>query len=414
LRDKQQPSALLRLRGGALPRGEDLTVPTRASSLAAVGDAEAAIDRLHVVGPVRGVSGHDRHTREFVRQFVKLGVAVQVTHMHGWSPELPADRRETWIDELARSVDAEHVLHFTMPTRAQPVAGRRNVNYTMFEATRIPAEWVRRAYDHELVVVPTAGCRDAWVDSGVDARRVRVAPLGVDAEHFGRPAAPIDLTTTRGTRVSDYSTRVLNVAEPRPRKNVIGLLRVWINATSADDDAVLILKSSLYHEWALTQLGDDILAMQRALGATLANAAPVVLISDALTDDEMLSLYATATHYVSLSHGEGWDMPMMEAAVAGLQLVAPRHSSYVEYLTDDEVEFVPARTAPFRCEGRLGAEDELFFGGLSWWDPDEDAATRTIGRIIGGSAAPKASPAKRIAREYGWDRAARLLLEAME
>ena len=50
--------------------------------------------------------------------------------------------------------------------------------------------------------------------------------------------------------------------------------------------------------------------------------------SRVFTDAELPSLYAAATHYVSLSHGEGWDMPLCEAAASGLAVIAPRHTAY--------------------------------------------------------------------------------------
>ena len=57
------------------------------------------IDRLSVVGPFHGPSGYDRHTREFVRQFVALGVDVHLTQLDGWSSPVPEEMRERWLDE---------------------------------------------------------------------------------------------------------------------------------------------------------------------------------------------------------------------------------------------------------------------------------------------------------------------------
>jgi glycosyltransferase involved in cell wall biosynthesis len=290
----------------------------------------------------------------------------------------------------------------------------RNVNYTMFEAARIPQPWAAAATLHDLIVLPTAAARDAWADSGADERRLRVAPLGVDAGFFAQASPPLPLVTPGGMPVAHFGTRFLNVAELRPRKNLLGLLRVWIRATRADDDAVLILKGSAFRPHALAQFMQDVLDVQSALGRGLTSAAPVVLLPGHLSDVQMRALYRTATHYWSLSHGEGWDQPMMEAAVSGLKLVAPRHTAYLEYLSDDDAELLPARLAPFRSEGRMGAEDALFFAGLSWWHPDEDAAVDTVRRIVDGHATPKRSPAERIARDYTWERAGRLLLEALE
>lgn len=366
---------------------------------------------LDVVGPFKGSSGYDRHTREFVREFVRQGVEVQLINLDGWSVELPPALRETWFDQLNIPVSAKTILHFTMPGQGRPCFGMRNVNYTMFEADRIPQAWVDCAFAHDLIVLPTEAAFRAWADSGVPEARLRLCPLGVNADYFGTPAEPAPLFLPDGRPVASFTTRFLNIAELRPRKNHLGLLRAWMKATHRDDDAVLILKASVFQSRVLPQFQADVWEMQQQTGKSLSDAAPIVVIAGTLPNDGMLSLYASATHYISLSHGEGWDQAMMEASVAGLQLIAPRHTAYLTYLTDDEAHFIPAPSGPATFEGQLGIEDRIFFDGLNWWNPDEDAAAELIRAIAGSKAAPKRSPKDRIAAQYTWAKAAERLLE---
>lgn len=365
---------------------------------------------VEVVGPYRGSTGYDRHTRELVRHFVQLGTEVQLHHLDGWSQPLPDDARETWFDELHRPVGAGVLLHFTMPTQARPRNGIRNVNYTMFEADRIPGVWAARAADHDCTVVPTESSRQAWIAGGVAPDRVRVSPLGVDAEFFGAASPPLALHVPDGREVCAFRRRFLNIADLRPRKNHLGLLRCWIRATRADDDAVLIVKTNPLNAAMLDTFRGDVDAMQRHLGRTLDEAAPVVFLPATVTNEQLRGLYRSATHYISLSLGEGWDQAAMEAAAAGLQLVAPRHSAYAAWLCDDEAELIDSTAVPADFEGRAGAEDRVWFDGARWWRPDEDAASDCIRRIIDGSTAAKQLPRQRIARDYSWSAAARSLL----
>jgi glycosyltransferase involved in cell wall biosynthesis len=372
------------------------------------------IGAIEVVGPYRGATGYDRHTRELVRHFVRLGTAVQLHSLDGWSRPLPDSARETWFDGLTRPVGAEVLLHFTMPTHARPRPGIRNVNYTMFEADRIPRAWAARAADHESIIVPTESSRQAWIGSGVPEARVRVSPLGVDADFFGAPSPLLPIVAPDGRDVSSFRHRFLNIAELRPRKNHLGLLRCWIRATRPDDDAVLIVKTAYEDAAVLDMLRADVDAMQRKLGRTLADAAPVIFLPVTLANEEIRALYRTATHAISLSMGEGWDQVMMEAAAAGLQVIAPRHSAYTAYLRDDDAELIDSELVPARFEGKLGGEDWSLFDGTRWWQPDEDAATDLLRRIVGGRTSPKPSPRARIARDYLWSAAARSLLEVVD
>jgi glycosyltransferase involved in cell wall biosynthesis len=369
---------------------------------------------VEVVGPYRGTTGYDRHTCEFVRHFVRLGTSVQLHQLDGWSRPLPDTVRETWFDALSKPVGAGVLLHFTMPTQARPRRGMRNVNYTMFEADRIPRSWAERAADHDCIVVPAESSRQAWMVSGVPAERLRVSPLGVDADFFAAPSAALAIAAPDGRDVSSFGHRFLNIAALQPRKNHLGLLRCWIRATRAGDDAVLILKTAHEDAAVLDTFRSDIDAMQRKLGRSLADAAPVVFLPVTMVNEQLRALYRSATHSISLSMGEGWDLVMMEAIAAGLQAVAPRHSGYTAWLRDDDAELIDSKLEPARFEGKLRSEDWLWFEGTQWWRPDEDAATDLIRRIVAGRTTPKPSSRERIARDYSWNVAARSLLEILD
>jgi glycosyltransferase involved in cell wall biosynthesis len=370
-----------------------------------------AVRGLKVIGPYKGSSGYDRHTREFVRAFAGQGIRIELKNLEGWSPPLPDQARDRFFDGFDAPVAANTVLHFTMPNHGRPERGRRNVNYTMFEAERIPAHWVDLARSHDMIVLPTEAAYRAWADSGVPEQSLRISPLGVNAAYFSQPCEPLALTTQEGRPLSSYRARFLHVAELRPRKNHLGLLRAWMAATRIGDNAVLILKLGVFQERALVQFQADVVDMQRRLGRSLADAAAIVVIKDRLPDETIRALYASATHYISMSHGEGWDLPMMEAAVCGLKLIAPKHTAYLTYLRDEEVYSIPAPIGPAQFPGLMGIEDKIFFDGLRWWHPDEAAAAEIIRQVVQGSAPPKQSPQQRIASTYTWENAAARLAE---
>jgi len=369
---------------------------------------------LEVVGPFRGATGHDRHTREFVRHLVQQSVPVQLTPLDGWSAPLPEAVREGWFEALRAPVGADVTLHFTMPTLCRPRAGNSNVNYTMFEADRIPGEWAVRAADHARIVVPTESSLRAWTASGVAEEKLRIVPLAVDGDFFAAGALPLEVTLPNGRPLASYAHRFLNIADLRPRKNHLGLLRAWCNATRSGDDAVLILKCTAVHPRSVELFRQDIVEMQQSHGRTLGAAAPVLFMTSMLSDEQLRSLYRSATHYVSFSFGEGWDFPMMEAAVAGLQLIAPRHSAYCDYLGDDDAELIPASAVPAVVEGRAGAEDRRWFDGALWWKPDEETAAEVIRGIIDGNRPPNASPAERLRRVHRWSAAAAQLRAVLD
>ena len=372
----------------------------------------ASISAVRVRGPFKGPSGYDHHTREFVRELHNQGVAVELIDFPAWGPgRLARHQRDPWFETLGRPVGARVTLHFCMPHQVVPDRGLANVNYTMFEATRISPRWAARGRKHDLVVVPTESSRRAWVDSGVPEDRVRLCPLGINTALFGGPVEPMALRRADGTRLGRYATRFLNVSELGPRKNLGGLLRAWMRATSARDDAVLIVKLGAHAPGWLELFEYQIGSIQDEVGRALDEAAPVHFLHEIYSDAEMPALYAAATHYISLSFGEGWDQAMVEAAASGLRLIAPDHSAYTAYLDPSVAQLVPSREVPavYEWDEATGA----LFEGANWWEPDEDAAIACIRAAIEGRDDAGPSARDRMLGRFTWEHATRRLIEIL-
>jgi glycosyltransferase involved in cell wall biosynthesis len=367
------------------------------------------LDALRVRGPFKGPSGYDHHVREFVRELVNQGVAVELIDLPEWGPaRLPPHLRDPWFDTLDRPTGAQVTLHFCMPTQVRLDRGRANVNYTMFEATRISPRWVAHGRSHDLIVLPTASSKRAWTAGGIPEDRLRLCPLGINHKLYGGPAIPLPLRGEGDQPIDQHRVRFLNVSELGPRKNLPGLLRAWIQATSRRDDAALIIKLGCYQPGWPELFRTQIAALQAQLGKRLEDAAPVHFIHELFSDADMPRLYASATHYISTSFGEGWDQAMVEAAASGLKLIAPEHSAYTAYLDSSVAQLIPVREVPavFESVDSLGA----LFEGANWWEPDEAAAAACIRAAIEGRDASKAPARDRLLGCFTWEHATRRLI----
>jgi glycosyltransferase involved in cell wall biosynthesis len=364
----------------------------------------ALIDALEIRGPFAGISGHDRHVRALVRELDQLGVRINLAAVPGWSLKSLPDLDPFFL-ALTDPVDADVVLHFCMPHQALVVPDRFNVNYTMFEATRVHRSWVAQSHAHDLVVVPTQSSREAWLASGAPADRIAISPLGVDPA-IGSPSEPMLLCGPGGRPVSAYHTRFLNVSQLISRKNLDGLLRVWMGATERADDTILVLKV----DTDAARRGEPAALLEAAcaqLGRAADDAAPVLFLDDVLADAEMPRLYACATHYISMSLGEGWDMPMLEAAAAGLELLAPWHSAYMAYLDAQHAHLFDCSLEPAR---RPSEREAILFQGASWWRPDERQAADVVRAVVAGRAPRKPPPQQFVLDRLNWRTSAESLL----
>lgn len=343
---------------------------------------------LTITGSHKGITGHDNQVRSIVRALHEQDVDIELIDLPKWSAaKLPVQLQDKWFDELTQPVGSSVHLHFCMPHQVKLSSDKRNIVFTMFEADRIPQDWVTKTHSFDLTIVPFEFAKKAWIDSGVPAKLVKKCPLGVDLDRFKPGVQPLKLQTTDGRSAADFAIRFLNISEANPRKNLIGLLRAWLIATSRSDDAALILKPGFYTAKSHERLAKEIATLEQELCKKLDQAGQIFWLTGAVPEVGLPSIFAAATHYISASLGEGFDLPMVEAAASGLQLVAPRHSAYLDYLNDETAYMLPVKPELARFPNDP-ALDQMFTGA-HWWRPDLDAMIGTISDIIAKRAPSK-------------------------
>ncbi|MFV3075387.1 hypothetical protein [Niveispirillum fermenti] len=354
-------------------------------------------DGLLLRGPFSTSSGYAHMGRRYIQTLRKQGVPMQVVGVFG---------HETWGEEpLEAPVGSKAAINIMVPLAVEPIPGLTTILYSMFEGPRISKSWARQSLSADLVIVPTESSRIAWASQGYPEDRIRVCPLGVDAEPAAAEAPALTLVTSAGRRVDSYRHRFLNVSDAIPRKNLDGVLRVWLRTTRRDDDAVLILKPGKGGtESARRHLQAIVRQTQAHVGRSFAEAAPIVLIDQPLSEAEMTGLFRTANYYWSLSHGEGWDLPLSKAGAMGLGLIAPAHSAYLDYLDARFARMIPCGIGPAHLPYSREPWEPFF--GLDWWEPDEDAAASILSDIIRGRDSELPDAAAHLLDNFTWNQAA--------
>ncbi len=170
------------------------------------------------------------------------------------------------------------------------------------------------------------------------------------------PATPLKISGLVYTSVFNLSDR---------RKNVEDLLSAFLLAFQDRPDVTLVLKlaTNPTREFHEVQLFRNIHAI---LG--IRHRCRVVVITDYLSDDEMVLLTQATTYYLNASRAEGACLPLQEALAAGRPALAPAHTAMADYM-DDKVGFVLETHSeptywPHDPERRL----ETYWNRLVWSD----------------------------------------------
>ena len=160
--------------------------------------------------------------------------------------------------------------------------------------------------------VPCRHNFEAFADSGIPASKMRIVGGTLDFDLFAPEAEPYPL------EVGDDRFVFLTNFDFSARKGWEMLLRAWGQAFGDDDPVCLVMKTgSFYREDGYVE--NRIASfMPPGVRSRRRDLAPVHLLTDVLSADDMPRLYAAADAYVLASRGEGWGRPYMEAQAMGL------------------------------------------------------------------------------------------------
>ena len=190
----------------------------------------------------------------------------------------------------------------------------------------------------DLIVVPSEHSKNTYENTSYS---VQVQQTGQLIENY-KCATPIEVVSYP---VKEYENidlgldlktefNFLSVAQWGPRKNIVNSIK-WFVEEFIDHEVGLVLKTNFTKNSLI-----DRTHMEKTLKSILAaeeykdRKCKVYLLHGDMTDKEMHSLYVNPKikALLTTTHGEGFGLPLFEAAYQGLPVVAPSWSGHVDFL----------------------------------------------------------------------------------
>ena len=366
--------------------------------------------------------GFARHTRETVRALAKAGVPLHLDSLGVGSQLLNDDLEEDVraLEYLTRACfqktqlvikqviwgTHEHLvnnlqprsMHFQTDENVERALARTIV-YTVWERDRVAPKDVELLNKLGQVWVGCQSTYDAFLSSGVEASRLRIVPYSYDPDDRIAIVKPRKIgfdpeppTYVPGVSSLAYPRAVSGEVPPGrrfyiigrwdPRKNQHRILGLFLKTFKPTSDASLMIKTSKLsasysnyptpEESVRTWLEDPTV---QAMGWTAETFGKRVrVIDETISDAEIAQLHARNNVYLSLGHGEGWDVPAFEARLAGNRLVYTDWGGMRDYAGPDDLrvpfDFVPVDTD-------YGAWE----GGPQWANPHTNAIKYALATV---------------------------------
>ncbi len=271
------------------------------------------------------------------------------------------------------------------PPRVHDSRGGLTFANFAWEETGLPERYVTDFNAH----VDGIGATSTFVKNVLRTNGVTV-PICVTGNGVDRPDPGARFAGPERSEILGH--RFLNISSGFPRKGIDVLLRAYFAAFTADDDVTLVLKTFPNPH----NLVDRELATRRALHT---RPPRVVWVDRDLDQAQIDGLYALADTYVHPARGEGFGLPVAEAMLAGIPVIATAATGLAD-LVDES-------TAAVVSHEMRAARTHLTTKASSWAEPDHDSLVAHLRAAVDPAAAGERARRAKVARDriehtYSW------------
>lgn len=261
-----------------------------------------------------------------------------------------------------------------------PFMTAKRIGLTCSETDRLHEKTIEGAKTVDEIWVPSEHNREVFERAGFKTTVIPyplVMPPYIDEQ---------DIPNRQAIAGVFDSTYVLYcVTTFQERKNVLGLITAFLHAFRWTDDVALLIKvagvdAQKAVKDAAMFVGTVCMDMQ------IEEPPKIRLMGGEWTEPMLWGLHARGDCYVSLSRGEAFGIPLLDAAAVGNQIIAVPYGGHVDFLPSENTHWVQYRMAP------VLQRYPHFTGYQLWADADVLDAAMIMRAVAAGGRGPKARP----------------------
>jgi glycosyltransferase involved in cell wall biosynthesis len=161
------------------------------------------------------------------------------------------------------------------------------------------------------------------------------------------------------------------------RKNLVNTIRWFLHAFRNKKDVGLIVKTSKGRDTTIDRQLVRTLMKQIKDTSNTKDYPKLYMLHGSMTREEMTDLYKSKKlcGFVSATRGEGFGLPLLEAAVSGLPIVAPDWSAHTEFLAGPSFLRVLCDIKPVDASR---VDGKIFIKNALWANPREGNYKRKL------------------------------------
>jgi glycosyltransferase involved in cell wall biosynthesis len=258
-----------------------------------------------------------------------------------------------------------------------------NIGYTAgIETNAISDEWIVKSNAVNKLLVTSNHAKNGFVTTTAKnlpahmpkrcETPVGVVHYGVEEQAYTPANLPIQLK-------SEFN--FLTVAQAGPRKNLTATIVNFVKEFH-DEDVGLLLKINVSKN-TLSDRQKTVQYVNNLLSQFPDRQCHVQILHGTLNKCEMYGLYSHPgiKAYVTTTHGEGFGLPIFEAAACGLPVIAPNWSGHVDFLYEGNKALFTKIDYDLKTVQKTAVWPGVIEEG-SYWCFVKDVATRSSMREV--------------------------------
>ena len=335
--------------------------------------------RVLMRAPVLTVSGYGVHSRQICEWLLSredFDVTVQVLKWGETSWMVNSDLESGLVGKIMeKSSPVEGVYDITfqvqLPDEWDPSLGKFNVGITAgVETDKCNPEWISHINKMDLVIVPSEHVKKTFERTGDVKTNIVVIHESFHKAITQKNDTTLDLKidTTFNFLVIGQLTGGNPMCD---RKNLFYTIKWLCEAFKGDSEVGIILKTNHGKNTKIDKALTKKLITDLVKEVRQGEYPKIHLVHGHLTPEEISSMYTNpdVDCFVSLTRGEGFGLPLLEAAASGLPIIATEWSGHLDFLNHGK--FIPIRyrlqpLPPERLDNRIFTKD------AKWAEPIEN------------------------------------------